>query len=464
MGRLAALVDRIFPAESSAGANFFPGVDAEDTARTLNLVELATTRANGDQPPTESSSVDPVECKVIDHFANMLEQASQAYGQHLDAYARRMNEAIAVSAEIRSIARTAAADFKKSTTDNLNQIDNQMRLVSEISEDYRTFRQENRLRRTAVPRISPTLNAGILMIAIVVEGIVNGYFFAQGNALGLLGGITVALTVSVVNVGFSYLFGRLSRFVIHARFLAMLFGLLNLAAFLGWAGIFNLYVAHFRDAVGIMAWEQALSHSVTMFKANPISLANFESWILALIGALISIAVFAKAVFWDDVYPGFGPLSRRFEETVELYANFAGQAMSDLEALRDQRLEELDIVNSRITVGLRETAEILSARSSLGQEFINFQTALNRALNHTLGIYRDANREARSDTAPAYFNEPCMLDPIEPAARSSKSVEDIDALAESVSTDLTETMASIVTAYEEAIDRIPTARALREPS
>ena len=263
-----------------------------------NLAELGQRRANNNLPPTDSTQLDPVEASVVEHFGSLMDRARKAYTEHIETYARRLNEATAVGAEIRSVARTAQADFVKATNDSLNQLDNQSRLVTEIAKDYGTFRDENRLRRTAVPRTSPILGIGLLMMATVVESIVNGYFFAQGNALGLLGGIVVAFTISVVNVGFSYLFGRLATFVVHVRFLSKLFGLAAILAFLAWTGIFNLYVAHFRDAVGIMRWEEALSHSVTMFKASPLSLANFESWILALVGALISIGVFAKAIFW----------------------------------------------------------------------------------------------------------------------------------------------------------------------
>ena len=136
--------------------------------------------------------------------------------------------------------------------------------------------------------------------------------------------------------------------------------------------------------------------------------------------------------------------------------------MEDLEKLRDGRLEELETVHSRITVGLRETADILSVRGTLGQEFVAFQAKIDRALNHALSIYRDANRSARQSDPPPTFNEPAQLALVPIPFADDEPAPKVDKLADGLSEDLTATMDTIVSEYEVAIRAIPTAKMLRE--
>ena len=397
---LLDLVDKLFPAQGVDGSKFFVPVDAQKLANDLSLEKRGKQAGSRGEPPASQTAYDAVEIQITAEFSERWQQASARYHEHVAQYKRRMDLAIDMAGNVEDVALSSGGDFDAISKVASLHLFNQRQLVADMDEEYRTFREDNRLKRTAVPRGSRVLNIGILLAAVVAESVLNGAFLAHIFGGALLIAFLFAVGISVINVLASLLLGIFSRYVQHVAPVKRLLGLVAIAAFLAWAAGYNLFVANFRDAAEGLEWEEALIASVRNFIEAPWTLDNFQSWMLALLGGLISAVVFIKGVFWDDFYPGFGSLSRRRAQANEDYADMATQALADIRKVRDESAEELQIARERLIVGLSETTLILTEQSSLAMQYATHHQHLEDGANYALGVYRAANRRSRPDDAP----------------------------------------------------------------
>lgn len=202
-------------------------------------------------------------------------------------------------------------------TDARNQ---QIRLLKEL----RVFRDENGLDRTADYPVSKPYHFSIVAVMIIIEALGNMYLFAQGNELGLLGGIFEAILLSVVNVGVAMLAGMLAvpQLSLPHGFRRTA-GTLGLVVTLLFALLFNLVAAHYRDLL-IQSKEVALQQAMPDAIAHPLQI-SFNGLLLLVLGLVVSALGLWKGYKADDPHPGYGPLSRRYERSKEAFMRLREQ-------------------------------------------------------------------------------------------------------------------------------------------
>lgn len=454
MSRLSDLISTFAPDGARSTLSVFPEIDVATISGKLGLAKQGARRGAQDQPGADERELDPVENAAVGEVARLRRIGLEAFENHLSTYARRLDELTVARSEISGIAEMAVADYHALVVGRAPRLFIRARRFVDVERQLAAFRSRNRLEGPAADRMALTLQIGILLILVAIESALNGYFFAQGNTFGLIGGVSVALSVSVVNVGFSWVFGRLATYLNHRHPLRRLFGVVAGLAFLAWMAGLNLFVAHFRDAAtGGVPWETALQDSVAAFAADPIGLANFESWILALFGALVSLSSAWKGWSWDDPYPGYGPLYRRRMRIAEDYADELDETLEELQEQRDEACANLDEARRLLLVGIRESADVLTARHGLARQLPEFLAQADHAANHLLSIYRDANRAARSTAAPEHFSQRFAFAPPPKIDRTSDGVDRIAAETRSeIEKVLDGAIERIFSRYKEAID------------
>ena len=57
----------------------------------------------------------------------------------------------------------------------------------EIKNEYEKFRNDNKIERSSILPRSGALATGIIIFILIIETMLNGYFFGKGNPLGLVG-------------------------------------------------------------------------------------------------------------------------------------------------------------------------------------------------------------------------------------------------------------------------------------
>ena len=81
--------------------------------------------------------------------------------------------------------------------------------------------------------------------------------------------------------------------------------------------IFNLGVAHYRDALGSQDPDNAGTIALENFRTRPLSVRDFQSTILLALGILFSIVALYDGFGMDDSYLGDGTGHRKWEAACE---------------------------------------------------------------------------------------------------------------------------------------------------
>jgi hypothetical protein len=194
----------------------------------------------------------------------------------------------------------------------------------DLFRELRLFKAERDLDRSANYPASIPLHFAIVAVVIIVEALANMYLFAQGNELGLLGGIFEAFLLSIVNVGVSVVVGMLALPHLNVRGgIKRQLALLALVFAVVFAVLFNLTAAHYRDLLvqsKTIALEQAIPHAF----GHPFAL-SFNGLVLMILGLVVSALGLWKGYSSDDPYPGYGKLTRKYEEAKETFKDLREQ-------------------------------------------------------------------------------------------------------------------------------------------
>lgn len=393
----------------------FPSIDTKSLADELRLEEQAAARGRENQPPANATGFDHIETGIIDRIEELRRRGLENYENNRRVYNERLARAGQASKEVDIAAGSARNDFGALVQVWRSRI---VAVRERLNESYHwrnRYRQLHRLERPAHEFSGWANVVSLALILIVLEAGMNSYLFSKGNEFGLLGGLLVAVIVSLVNVGFSILLGYLARYINRRNVLLKLVGLVVICAWAAFAATINLTVAHFRDGLEAgLVWAQAAQQAVPNLLAAPLVLASIESWLLVALGLLISTLAFRKGWHTDDPYPGYGPVERSLDQARLRYEEELHAALDDLQRRRDDAIDELQDANEQVRDGITEAVDSLFGQSSLGAHLRTFLEQCDLKAAHLLAVYRDANLAARTDPAPASFNKAYIFPAFDP--------------------------------------------------
>jgi len=193
-----------------------------------------------------------------------------------------------------------------------------------LLKEKRIFRAKNGLERTADYPTSLLFHFSLVVAMVIIEAMANMYLFAQGNELGLLGGIFEAILLSIVNVGVSVVVGMLAlpqlSLLPGAR---RTLGMIALIGAVIFALVFNLTAAHYRDFL-IQSKEIALQQALPHTFSHPFEI-SFNGLVLLIIGLVVSALGMWKGFSADDPFPGYGSLTRKYEYSKQAFRELREQ-------------------------------------------------------------------------------------------------------------------------------------------
>ena len=445
------------PSNIDATTTVFPSISSESIARRLDLEREAERRGKENLPQTEAIDLDVVESRIVDEVSEVRRVGLTAYESEMRVYADRMN-GLDVEGKVSEIdvsisnGISALRERVHIGTDHLYLQGERLKL---LREELERFRQRHRLDRTAHLRSSATHHVmrAIIFLMLAAESIVNGSFFMESNELGLIGGVFTACTISAVNIFFSFLFGRMTVQVNHRNWIRKLVGAVLFLAFLVFAAGFNLFVAHFREVAGLVNWEAATRQAAGQFWADPLGLTIFNSWILVFVGFAFATVAWIEGYGWDDPYPGFGDVWRRWERSIADYAHEKESLQEELRDTKDEVLEIIKGARADIASRIRNYMQASDYRDHLRLALPVFLEQTQQAANSLIGRYREINAQHRSTPAPAHFARPVSLSTVQPVAgeaESSARRAELGSLTERADAILSDRTAELLAEYEKA--------------
>lgn len=384
----------------------FPDIDTERLSSELKLREAGTRRGSENQPQATEIALDHIELSVIEKVEELRRKGLENYEANRKIYNERLTRATEARKEVEIAAGSARNDFRAEVQVWKARFVTPREQLFDAFVWRNEFRKRNKLTRPAAdfggwPR---AIALGLVLLAI--ESMLNGYLFAKRNEMGLLGGVTVAVLVSVCNVGVSAIFGYFSKSIQHRNWLRKIAALAIISVWLASMLTFNVAVAHFRDALESGSdWSLAANSVVSTVVSHPFSIASIESWLLAVLGVLVSFLAFLKGRHTDDSYPGYGHVARTLHLARHDYESALEQAITALKEHRDAAISDLQDANEEVRRGISDSIDALFGQSSLGSHLGTFLEQCDIKVAVLLATYRDANRAARKTPEPASFSQ-----------------------------------------------------------
>ncbi|UFZ03138.1 hypothetical protein LQG66_28440 [Bradyrhizobium ontarionense] len=387
-------------------------IDVEETAREMDLMRLATERGRQEQPSSDSVPLDAIEQQITQTLEGEWAWHGAELINGLRAYAARLI-AVSVSTELENL-RLGAQNTLAKLRNAHHRAEAELGPLRERfiahRDELKEFREANRLRRAARPPSNRYTTLGLLVFLVGAEAGLNGFFFAKGATLGLLGGIVMALGISFVNVVTSFSVGLLPmRWINHRNLPIKLVGLLIAAVALAALVCLHGFAAHYRDATALVGEDRAFAVARETLVSSPLMLGDLNSFYLFGLGLVLSAMAVWKGYTFDDPYPGYGAHSRRAEEAREDYSDEHALLFEDLEDIKEKTVADLDEGIRRIPLFPQQAAKVRAQREAELRSFQAYESSIEAAVNRLLAIYRDANRAARQSPAPAYFSAPWKL-------------------------------------------------------
>ena len=403
--------------EFVASSEVFPNIDKDRIVKDLKLEDEGKARGEANQPETKASSLDHVELKAVGRVEELRRRGLENYETNRRVYAERLNLAVSARMQVETEANDAKSRFVEEVTKWKSMMVTPRERVTETYAWRKQFRSDNKLVRPAkLGSVWPGIIA-LSFVMVVLESIGNAYLFSQSNPLGILGGLIAAFLVSAGNVLISTLLGILSRYIncrglqnLHKKLFGLLFG----ALWLGFLVIYNLGVAHFRDAAERTdEWRQAGVEAIQTLLANPIGLDTMESYILLLLGAFISVVSFIKGHNAGDPYPRYARVSQDVVEARNDYVAHLEDSIEILAEHRDEAVVSLRDANDEVHRNINDSVDALYGQKALTSNLGPFLEQSDLAANYALAVYRDANKAVREDKAPKYFDQKFAFEPFE---------------------------------------------------
>ena len=254
---------------------------------------------------------------------------------------------------------------------------------------------------------SRLLHYSVVAVLLLLESVLNGYFFARGSEFGLLGGVSQSLTVAVLNILPAFFIAGLvlMRYSGHVSLFKRSLARLGLLAWLGWIGLFNLGVAHYRDLLATRP-EDALTLTLVELTGQPFALADINSWLLLFIGVLFALIAGWDGYRSDDPYPGYGSRQRWFLELDNYYSQETRRLGEQVAKVRGEYLDELQQLSAQAHDLYPHLFHLVEQKRALVERHRHCLQDLQAAGDALIHRYRQANRQARSTPAPAFFEQP----------------------------------------------------------
>jgi hypothetical protein len=428
----------------------FREFNVDEVARALDLDEKARLRATSPASGNPNSP-DDTELSVVAFIREAARSASSQFHGALDTYEARLRDA---SIDEAAFVMIKAAGEEGMANFHAQSVEDRLPLQRVADDARRTLRQfevfvtTNRLQDTAPIIVEPRAKASAFLWIVAlacVESIINGLFFATGSQTGFIGGITEALSLSVINMAIASVIGLFSlRYIRHVAMVWRITALLSLIVLALLAVAFNGLIAHYREAFQLMAETGSYGASpdfrgvLNSFLNDPFELRDAKSWLLGLIGVVMNCIAAWKFLSLNDPYPGFGQLASRRRDVLQQLSQVRKNCIQALTDHRNYAVDQMESVISKLSSRKSEFEVVLRSRSRLTRDFEEHLRMLGELCTRLSYRYR-AIAGIEAPPLEPHLSSQLELPPVytQDSSAHSRAIESMDGYLSAVSSHYT---------------------------
>ena len=273
----------------------FPQLDVAAMTERLRLTDRAEENGKEDEPPLGASQPDRVEAEIAEIVQEEYSRAVDIYRQGLENYDRRIHGTAieTLGVEIVGAAQDAVSEYTRVAHQAHDEIGIDRKNLNEVENEFAEFRNANKLTRGCRSPDGHFIHVGVILLVLLADSIINGYFLSSRDEFGLLGGILQAIIVAGANIALGMFAGRLAiPNIIHRSGARTIGGWLLLGGLLTLIAGLNLSFAHYRDVFtsGAPNAEQLALAEVT---TTPLILHDVKSWCASLYRSHVRVCFLA---------------------------------------------------------------------------------------------------------------------------------------------------------------------------
>ncbi|MBO6950198.1 MAG: hypothetical protein JJ855_19685 [Rhodospirillales bacterium] len=391
----------------------FSPLDVDKISADMELEYHGTERGKAGEPLTSSNSLDSVEREIVDKIQSFQQQAVEQLTEQLSICSERLRrlQFDSMVIDVKSETTATVADFEQEGRNGLNTLFQLRRQLIDATDALERFKKAHNIHRPAHEKPNALYTWLILSTVFLVETLANAGLIGAAHESGYVGAYTLAISLSFINVisGFSAgYFGLRSAY--HNETSHKLWGFAVVGGYLAGIFVFNLYIAHVRDAMQSGGLQEALNQVWSKVWTFSFDFHDYQAPLMLLIGIAFSLVAFYKGFKNDDPYPDYGRQSRLRDDTEAIYADTAAELGDHLTALRDEIKKILQNVAAELGFRRTEYFDIMSTIEKLISRFRAHERHLESSAQRLLNVYREANKKARTKGQPKHFKREFKLD------------------------------------------------------
>ena len=277
------------------------------------------------------------------------------------------------------------------------------------------FKKKNGLEREAnYPSSSGlVLRYSVLVFLVVIEGVLNANFFAEGLSSGLIGGFVYAALLAAINVVGCFFLGKYALpWLISKPIAGKVFGVVSLIFTACFMVMVAMSIGHIREQ--LMAGSASPTKDAwAVMQTQFLGLNDLVSWFLVAMSLGFAIASVFDGLTIDDIYPGYGAVVRRCNSTRDEFESEFEEIREELEDLKQDKLDLINQSFKNLHELIASLRKLVLQKEALQREFADQLTQSEVVLYAVLRKFRMENEIARDDgLRPGYFDSLPSLDPV----------------------------------------------------
>gem|GEM_PF-6837456 len=388
-------------------------LDAPKLSRNLRAREHGQAAGRKNQPPAHAADFDAFETSVNLRCDNALSTLKRQTSEYLQQLALQLNsiKLEPLAAKIRDLISRTEREFKRLLEDRKDVLINLRRSELLREREYKFFVERNQIDREPEVFLPTSVAVGILILSVLVEGGLNAGLL-EITDFGWLGGFTVAVAVSLINVLISFAVGMfILRNLYHVnkwkRVSAVILGGLVLGVLYYGHYLFGRYRALLNDPRFDLPESDEVARAVPNFSqivSDPVS------WPPAAVGLVVIGVLFSFFAIWDgiysgDKYPGFSRIHRAYQKAMKAYADAKAKFRNDAVEIVERTKRDLDLLldenRKREALYRSYFHQFNAALTIYGQNAAQIVNVCGIVIQD----YRLANLSVRNAAPPTYFEE-----------------------------------------------------------
>ena len=393
------------------------------------IEERGRDRGSDGEPSATQSGLDPVETEIFEHCNSHYSELLDEYRRKQLAFDEIRKGSGVTPSQLDADVDQACTELRNTYGRHREDLRTQAKEARGAIEEVNRFKEENEISRPPDIPDSVVLSCGILLSILLIETLINGLFFGEQLAGGIVAGVSEALLISLGNVLVIGLLGKLfvGR-IVHRLSLQKFIGGIGLLAVVVLALAFNLGVAHYRDALpedypspaaecyrtddqGVSGPTEAEQEALCLLQTSTFALSGFKSYLLLFIGlAMCGIAIWDWAFHMTDPYPGYGKREKK-RRTEEGYLETAKEkATTELEAVYRESVVHQNAAFEDPVARRQRLVAAYKDVCTFADQVRNRRHDLEVSCSGAIQLYRGANIAARPEefrtVIPSHWKEP----------------------------------------------------------